>query len=38
MDAGKFEWLVEHGRLFMPTAEQLGDPLEGTAPDGELRW
>jgi hypothetical protein len=38
MDAGKFEWLVEHGRLFMPTAEHLGDPLEGTAPDGELRW
>ena len=38
MDVGKFEWLVEHGRLFMPTAGQLADPLEGTAPEGELRW
>ena len=34
----KFVWLVQHGRLFMPRANRLGDPLEGTTPDGELNW
>ena len=38
MDSEKFRWLLEHGRLFMPGAEQLGDPLEGTTPRGELEW
>jgi hypothetical protein len=38
MDACKFAWLVEHKRLFMPRADRLGDPLEGTTPAGELKW
>ena len=31
----KFEWLATEGRLFMPSAAHLGDPLEGTQPRGE---
>lgn len=39
MDAEKFRWLVEYGRLFMPNAENLGeDTFEGTTPDGDLAW
>ncbi len=36
MDAPKFEWLVNCGRLFMPSADRLGDPLEGSTPPGDL--
>ncbi len=38
MDSDKFEWLLEHGRLFMPTADNLGDPREGSTPPGEIEW
>lgn len=38
MDAVKFDWLVAHERLFMPSADRLGDPFEGTTPRGELAW
>jgi hypothetical protein len=38
MDFTKFKWLVEWGRLYMPSADQLGDPFEGTTPEGELEW
>ena len=38
MDASKFTWLVANGRLFMPRADRLGDPFEGTTPSGELEW
>jgi hypothetical protein len=38
MDASRFRWLAEHTRLFMPSADRLGDPLEGTTPHGELKW
>lgn len=38
MDSDKFEWLLDHGRLFMPTADNLGDPREGSTPPGEIKW
>jgi hypothetical protein len=38
MDRTKFEWFMTHGRLFMPSANHLGDPLEGTAPAGTREW
>ncbi len=38
MDSDKFEWLLEHERLFMPTADNLGDPREGSTPPGEIDW
>jgi hypothetical protein len=38
IDSDKFEWLLEHGRLFMPTADNLGDPREGSTPPGEIEW
>jgi len=38
LDIEKFEWLLENKRLFMPTAEDLGDPLEGSQPIGEANW
>lgn len=38
LDAWKFEWLVKEKRLLMARADQLGDPLEGTSPDGHRRW
>lgn len=38
MDSDKFEWLLEHERLFMPTADNLGDPREGSTPLGEIEW
>jgi hypothetical protein len=38
LDVDKFNWLVSERRLFMPVAEHLGDPFEGTTPQGELKW
>lgn len=38
MDVSKFEWLLNNERLFMPTADKLGDPLEGSTPRGEIAW
>jgi hypothetical protein len=38
LDIDKFTWLVTERRLFMPAAERLGDPFEGTTPQGELDW
>lgn len=38
LDFDKFDWLVNNHRLFMPSAEFLGDPLEGTAPVGDIEW
>src|SRR6266481_9724072 len=39
MEVDKFKWLLHCNRLFMPSADQLGDPLEGTTPEGDLmRW
>ncbi len=38
LDCEKFDWLVNNRRLFMPAAQFLGDPLEGTAPAGDLEW
>jgi hypothetical protein len=38
MDSEKFLWLVDCGRLLMPSADRLGDPLEGTTPAGDLEW
>lgn len=34
----KFEWMVNEGRLFMPSAAHLGDPLEGTQPSGDSNY
>jgi hypothetical protein len=34
----KFDWLVNEGRLFMPSAAHLGDPLEGTQPKGDADY
>jgi hypothetical protein len=38
LDVWKFEWLLTEKRLFMARADQLGDPLEGTSPEGHRRW
>lgn len=38
MDTSKFEWLLSHGRLFMPLAGRLGDRWEGTMPKGHSDW
>jgi hypothetical protein len=38
LDFEKFEWFVGNRRLFMPSAQFLGDPLEGTTPAGHLDW
>lgn len=38
MDFDKFEWMANSSRLFMPSADRLGDPFEGTTPRGELNW
>lgn len=38
LDVSKFEWLVEARRLYMPTADRLGDHLEGTTPQAEIDW
>jgi hypothetical protein len=39
LDVEKFDWLVANRRNFMPSAQFLGDPLEGTAPAGHHhRW
>jgi hypothetical protein len=34
----KFEWMAREHRLFMPQANRLGDPLEGTQPLGDTNW
>jgi hypothetical protein len=34
----KFDWLVEHRRLYMPNVEQFPDRLEGVTPGGHVRW
>lgn len=38
LDHFKFKWLVTEARLFMPSAANLGDPLEGTQPPGHDKW
>lgn len=38
LDFDKFKWLIENQRLFMPSAQFLGDPLEGTTPVGHEAW
>jgi hypothetical protein len=38
MDATRFVWLATWQRLVMPRADLLGDPFEGTTPQGELDW
>lgn len=38
MGASKFATLVSDGRLVLPNAAWLGDPLEGTTPEGRERW
>ena len=38
MDIDKFEWVLEHGRLFIPNADRLGDPWEGRTPQGSIDW
>lgn len=38
MDSFKFEWLVTCERLYMTRTDHLGDPLEGTTPEGHLKW
>ena len=38
LTADKFMWLVKEGRLFMPNAAKLGDPLEGMQPKGDADW
>ena len=38
LDFEKFDWLVSNRRLFMPSAQFLGDPLEGTTPNGHIEW
>jgi hypothetical protein len=38
MEIDKFKWLLDCSRLLMPSADRLGDPLEGTTPEGDLKW
>jgi len=38
MDFDKFNWMLENGRLFIPTADRLGDPWEGKTPQGYVNW
>lgn len=38
LDVGKFVWFARWKRILMPAATQLGDPLEGTLPGGDLAW
>jgi hypothetical protein len=38
LDAFKFKWLATEKRLFMPSAANLGDPLEGIQPPGQNDW
>lgn len=35
LDFSKFEWLAQEGRLYMGTADRLGDILEGSMPQAE---
>lgn len=38
LDFEKFKWFMENQRVFMPSAQFLGDPLEGTTPVGHVEW
>jgi hypothetical protein len=38
LDFEKFDCLLSTGRLIMPSAQFLGDPLEGTSPPGHEKW
>ena len=38
LDSFKFRWLATEQRMFMPSAANLGDPLEGTHPPGQDDW
>jgi hypothetical protein len=38
LDAFKFKWLMTYRRLHMCAAAHLGDPLEGTRPQGDAEW
>jgi hypothetical protein len=38
MRIDKFKYLLDCSRLVMPSADRLGDPLEGTTPEGDLKW
>jgi hypothetical protein len=38
LDSEKFSWFIENQRLFMPSAQFLGDPLEGITPVGHDEW
>lgn len=38
LDIYKFEWLAGEKRIYMPNADHLGDPLEGTQPLGHDDW
>lgn len=38
MEIDKLECLLDCSRLVMPSADQLGDPWEGTTPEGDLKW
>ncbi len=34
----KFTWLLRESRLYMASAADLGEPLEGTSPAGEIKF
>lgn len=38
LDFEKFDWLANSRRLFMPSAQFLGDRLEATTPVGHIEW
>ncbi|QDO82383.1 hypothetical protein FM037_02920 [Shewanella psychropiezotolerans] len=39
MDLFKFQWMLDHNRLFMPALKKIGpDVLEGTQPLGDKKW
>jgi hypothetical protein len=38
MEIDQFKCLLDSSRLFMPSADRLGEPLEATTPEGDLKW
>ena len=38
MNIDKFKCMLDCSRLVLPSADRLGDPLEGTTPEGDLKW
>lgn len=38
MDDKKFKWLLDCGRLFMPSVDRFDDEQEGTRPKGDNQW